>query len=87
MRIGYILGAYPGSFFSGVTDVVFDNVAGDSWISQNLGKLLAGRIDGVLDQNEYSCLEEARRQGVEDKIRVLPLPVDQIQSYLVYGER
>lgn len=85
MRIGYILGAYPGSFFAGNTDVVFDNVAGDSWIAQNLGKLLAGRIDAILDQNEHSCLAEARRQGLENRIKVLQLPVERIQSYVVFS--
>lgn len=64
---------------------MFENVAGDAWTAQNLGKLLAGRIDGVLDQNEYSCREEARRQGQENRIRVLPLPVDRVRSYVVFS--
>lgn len=33
MRIGYILGAYPGNFFARSTDITFDNLAGDSWIA------------------------------------------------------
>ncbi len=85
MRIGYILDAFPGDFFVGAKDVHFDYAPGNSWIAQNLGKLLAGRIDAILDQNEFSCLEEARRQGVEGRVRVLVLPVEGFKSYVVFS--
>lgn len=85
MRIGYLLGAYSGSFFAGTTDVTFDYVAGDTWIAQNLAKLLAGRIDAILDQNEFSCRAEARRQGVEAKIRVVLLPGNDVNGYVLFS--
>ena len=86
MKIGYLLGAYPGSFFKGDTGVQFDLIAGDSWIEQNIGKLLLGRIDGILDQNDYSCIAAARRQGVENRIKVLRLPGDGIKSYVTFSK-
>lgn len=85
MRIGYLLGAYPGSFFEGASDVTFDCVAGDTWIAQNLSKLLMGRVDAVLDQNEYSCLAEARLQGAEKRIRVIPLTGRDVNGYVVFS--
>lgn len=85
MRIGYLLGAYTGTFFAGASDVTFDFVTGDNWIAQNLAKLLAGRIDAILDQNEYSCRFEARRQGNESRIKVLPLPGNDVKGYVVFS--
>lgn len=85
MKIGYILGAYQGVFFDGAKDVTFDYATGDYWIPQNLGKLLARRIDAILDQNEYSCLFEARKQGIEDKIKVLTIPGGGFQGYVVFS--
>ncbi len=86
MKIGYLLGAYPGSFFKGDTGVQFDLIAGDSWIEQNVDKLLLGRIDGILDQNDYSCIAAARRKGVEDRIKVLRLPGEGIKSYIAFSK-
>lgn len=85
MRIGYLLGAYTGTFFTGVSDVTFDYVAGDAWIAQNLSKLLTGRIDAILDQNEYSCLAEARKQGTDQRIRVLLLPGNAVKGYVLFS--
>jgi ABC-type amino acid transport substrate-binding protein len=87
MRIGYLLGAYTGTFFARATGVTFDSVAGDSWIAQNLAKLLSYRIDAILDQNEFSCLAEARRQGLEKKIRVIPLPGDSVKGYVIFSRK
>lgn len=86
MRIGYLLGAYPGSFFTNAAGVEFETVAGDTWIAQNLGKLLSGRIDAILDQNDYSCIAEARRQGVEGRIKVFRLPGEGVKSYVVFSK-
>lgn len=85
MRVGYLLGAYAGTFFAARSNVEFDYVSGDSWVAQNFAKLLAGRIDAILDQNEYSCLAEARAQGVESKIRVIPLPGAPVKGYAVFS--
>jgi ABC-type amino acid transport substrate-binding protein len=87
MRIGYLLGAYTGSFFTGATGITFDYVAGDTWIVQNLGKLLSHRIDAILDQNEYSCLAEARRQNLGNKVRVILLPGKDVKGYVVISRK
>ncbi len=87
LRIGYLLGAYPGSFFVKATGVTFEYVAGDTWIVQNMGKLFSNRIDAILDQNEFSCLAEARRQGIEKKIRVLPLPGEDVKGYVIFSRK
>ncbi|HNY22548.1 MAG TPA: transporter substrate-binding domain-containing protein [Treponemataceae bacterium] len=85
MRIGYILGGYTGSFFNGKKNVTFEYVSGDAWIAQNFSKLMSGRIDAILDQNEYSCLAEARQRGVEKQIKVLLLPGAPVKSYVVFS--
>lgn len=86
MKIGYLLGAYPGSFFKDTRVVEFDLISGDRWIDQNLGKLLLGRIDGILDQNDYSCVAAARRMGVEDRVKVLRLPVEGVKTYIAFSK-
>lgn len=85
MRVGYILGGYTGSFFNGEKNISFEYVSGDAWIAQNLSKLMAGRIDAILDQNEYSCLAEARQRGIENQIKVLLLPGAPVKSYVVFS--
>lgn len=86
MKIGYLLGAYPGSFFKDAKGLDFDLIAGEGWIEQNLGKLLLGRIDAILDQNDYSCIATARRKKVEGEIKVLRLPGEGIKSYVVFSK-
>lgn len=85
-RIGYLKGASVAAFFKGNSAVVFENVTGENWIQQNLGKLLAGRIDAAMDNNAYSYLEEARRQGLESKIKTLRIPGEGTGFYVVFSK-
>lgn len=86
MKIGYLSGAITTSFFANATGIRFESVSGDTWIQQNLAKLLTRRIDAALDNNAYSYLEEARKTGVTDKIRTLSLPEKGTNYYVVFSK-
>lgn len=86
MKIGYLSGAITTPFFMNATDIQFEYVNGDTWIRQNLAKLLIGRIDAALDNNAFSYLEEARQLGVTDKIKTLPLPESGMNFYVVFSK-
>lgn len=87
MTIGYLLGAFQGNFFNNSAAVKFDLVSADEWLKQNLAKLIAKRVDAVLDQNAYSLVAEARSMGIEKKIKLLYLPVDMIEGYAIFSKK
>ncbi len=86
MKIGFLGGAAIPSFFDSAKSVVFESVSGDSWIRQNLARLLAGRIDAAMDMNAYSYREEAKRQGVESKIKTLRIPGEETRFYVAFSK-
>lgn len=76
MTVGYVADSTVPPFMD-VTGVFrFDLISGDDWVAQNLTRLLRRRIDVAFDLNPYSFLLEAKRQGVQDEIRVIPIPGD-----------
>ena len=89
MTIGFLSGATSvGDFFSSdPTAVKFDLISGDTWLQQNLSKLLAGRIDAAMDQNPYSYLAEAKNRGVAGKIKVIELPGKGTDAYVVFSRK
>lgn len=88
MKIGYLESAIKTSFFdSAPSDITFDLINGDTWVRQNLEKLLAGRIDAALDQNLVSYLDEAKKTGIAYKIKTIPLPGDGTEGYVVFSKK
>ncbi|HMA64284.1 MAG: substrate-binding periplasmic protein [Fibrobacterota bacterium] len=87
MRIGYLAGAELGGFFRNAPDVKFELISGDTWLRQNLEKLLAGRIDAAFDQNNVSYLDEAKKMGIVDKIKTIPLPGTGNEGYIVFSKK
>ncbi|POR04656.1 hypothetical protein AU468_02995 [Alkalispirochaeta sphaeroplastigenens] len=63
----------------------FDFVRGQDWITQNLLKLLAKRCDAILDLNPHSYAIAADRQNLGDRIRIIPLPVEPTDFYVVFS--
>jgi ABC-type amino acid transport substrate-binding protein len=86
-KIGYLFGANIGPFLSSSSAIQFEFVSGDDWIQKNLAKLLSGRIDAALDNNAYSYLAEAKKQGVDDKIKTIPLPGKGTEFYVVFSKK
>lgn len=87
LKIGYLAGAELGGFFRNSPDVKFELISGDTWLRQNLEKLLAGRIDAAFDQNAVSYLDEAKKMGIIDKIKTIPLPGTGNEGYIVFSKR
>jgi len=86
-KIGYLDGAVKSKFFDTIPDTKFDLINGDTWLHQNLEKLLAGRIDAAFDQNAVSYIDEAKKMGVSDKIKTLPLPGAGTIGYVVFSKK
>jgi polar amino acid transport system substrate-binding protein len=86
IKIGYLKGAITSSFFKDAVNIEFDSVSGDDWIKQNLAKLLAGRIDAAMDNNAYSYWEEARKQRVAHKIKIINIPGERTNYYVVFSK-
>ncbi len=87
LTIGYLSGADPGPFFETSANTTFDNVSGETWIKQNLAKLILGRIDAALDQNSYSYLAEAKEQGISNLVKTIPLPGEGVGAYVVFSKK
>jgi len=88
MKIGYLVSAIKSNFFDNTpSDVTFDLINGDTWVRQNLEKLLAGRIDAAFDQNAVSYLDEAKKLGVTHKIKTIPLPGEGTEGYVVFSKK
>jgi len=87
MRIGYLLGANLGTFLESSNSIQVEYVGGDDWVRLNLAKLLSGRIDAALDNNAYSYLAEAKRQGVMGTIKTLPLPGEVSDYYVAFSKK
>jgi polar amino acid transport system substrate-binding protein len=88
LKIGYLLGAVKAHFFDNApTDITFELISGDTWVRQNLEKLLAGRIDAAFDQNAVSYLNEAKNMGVIDKVKTIPLPVEGTEGFVVFSKK
>jgi polar amino acid transport system substrate-binding protein len=87
MTIGYLLGSTVPKVLDFPDVYKFDLVSGDNWINNNLTKLLDKRIDAALDLNPYSFVAEAKRIGAKNKIRVLPIPGNATEFYVLFSKK
>jgi len=87
MTIGYIPTSPIPKFLDAPDKVKFDLLGADNWVEMNLKKLLAGRVDAVLDQNPYSFVAEAKKTGIQSKLKVLPLPVEGTKGYMLFSKK
>jgi hypothetical protein len=87
-RIGFVKTqspVYPSFIADHADRLVLDELAGEDWTLRNIKKLLEGRLDAVFELNKYSLSYNARMAGVEDNIRILPLPTSPIDHYYVFS--
>lgn len=87
MTIGYIPNSPIPPFLNDPSIVKFDLIGSENWLAQNYQKLLAGRVDAVMDQNPYSFFAEAKKSGNQDKIKVLLLPVEGTNAYMLFSKK
>jgi ABC-type amino acid transport substrate-binding protein len=90
---GYKIGAVVS--LSGLYTPFFDNhrdkitlvtLGGDTWLEQNLKKLLALRIDAIFDRQPYSVQFIATEMHIQDQIKLLPLPEPATPMYIVFSK-
>ena len=87
LTIGYIHGSTIPDFLKVENVFEFENISGEDWVKQNLLKLRSRRIDAVLDLNPHSFLVEAKRLKISDKVRIIPLPVEPTDFYVVFSKK
>ncbi len=84
MKLGFITSAHVPRF---VIDerIEIEYVTTTDFRQTNHLKLMAGRVDALLDINYVSFLFDMRRRGYLQDLRVLPIPVDQVPIYSIFG--
>lgn len=71
----YRSGAILPDYLRGIKDVMeIEYLARDTWIQQSLQMLAFGRIDGIINMSELSIIYEARKLGLLNKIKMIPIP-------------
>ncbi len=83
-RIGFIKSAYIPPLLVHER-IAFDLISSEDYREVQLKMLIARRVDAVLDLNLVSFVHYLRQYGYEDKVRVLPLPVEKVKVYSIFG--
>ena len=90
---GYKIGTAES--LSGLFSPFFDNhrekitleaLGSDTWLEQNIRKLLLLRIDAIFDRQPYSVQFIATKIHIEDQIKILPLPEPATPMYIVFSK-
>ncbi|MGE0084036.1 MAG: substrate-binding periplasmic protein [Desulfococcaceae bacterium] len=63
-----------------------ETLGGESWIKQNIMKLLANRIDAFFDRQPYTPLFVAAALQLDDRIKALPVPDPPTPMYIVFSK-
>jgi polar amino acid transport system substrate-binding protein len=87
MTIGYISSSPIPKFLDNPEIVKFEFISSENWLELNYRKLLSGRIDAILDQNSYSGIAEAKKTGNQNKVKVLELPVEGVNAYMLFSKK
>lgn len=83
LRIGFLEAAYVPPLF--VHDRIhFELVQNEDYRQLNLNKLWAGRLDAILDINYISLTYYLKQKGYENKVRILPLPVEAVPVFTLF---
>lgn len=87
LRIGYLTGSTIPKAID-VPDVYkLDLMSGTDQAKTNLGKLIAKRIDAILDLNPYSYMIEAKKIGAQNQIKSIPLPGDGTEFFVLFSKK
>ena len=83
LRIGYVEGAMYSPFIKN-DKISIDFTKGADYKKNNFDKLMLKRIDAIYDANDVSNPWDAKKYGLNDKIKVVLLPIDPTQIYTVF---
>lgn len=83
-KIGFVDNAYLPDFFVD-SGIELELIPAVDYREINMRKLIAGRIDAVLDINLDSFAYYLKSSKYAGSVRVLPLPVDKIATYSIFA--
>lgn len=83
MKIGYVDGAFIPPIMKH-EKITIDMSKSENYKKNNFDKLLAKRIDAILDVNDISNLYEANRYGILDKIKMVLIPTDATPIFTIF---
>lgn len=63
-----------------------EELGGDTWIRQNIVKLLHGRLDALFDRQQYSIPYVAAKLGSEDRIKIISAPAPPTPMFIVFSK-
>jgi len=87
-RVGFLLGANQTKFIKDhPDDLKMEYIPGQNWVKSNLLKLINGRLDAVYDLNESTMPYEAKILGIQDQIKIIPLPEPPGQLFTVFSKK
>jgi ABC-type amino acid transport substrate-binding protein len=92
MRIGYIEGAFVPPFFKDPR-IAFDTIAtGLDYREVGFNRLIAGRVDVLLEINMVSIQYYINTHGYRNRVRLMPVPIPETPVYSIFrrtpeGER
>lgn len=84
MRLGFIASAYIPPFVQHER-IKLELVTTTDFRKNNYAKLMAGRVDALLDINYVSLLYDMRQRGYLETIRAMPIPADQVPIYCLFA--
>ncbi|MFO6422089.1 transporter substrate-binding domain-containing protein [Motilimonas sp. KMU-193] len=74
-QVGFIAGVELSPFMKAHQDQLkIEYLSQQNWLELNLLKLKRGRIDAVYGLNQISTLSQGIKMGMQDEIKLLPLP-------------
>lgn len=85
LTVGFIVGGYVPELFKHPR-ITLELVSNEDYRLANLKKLVAGRIDALLDINKVSLLYYLPRAGFEDRVRIVELPVRNSAIYSLFPD-
>lgn len=86
-RIGYLTNGNLSPIIKNNLDIInLELMSGKNWVEQNILKLISGRLDAVYDLNQNTMLYSATLLGVEDQIKIIPLPEKKMPLYVVFAK-
>lgn len=87
-RVGFLQGGNLTEFVRENMDKLkMEFIPGSNWTKSNLLKLINGRLDAVYDLNESTMLYEAKILGIQDQIKIIPLPEPPGHLFAVFSKK
>ncbi|MBU0994365.1 MAG: hypothetical protein KJ737_17880 [Proteobacteria bacterium] len=67
--------------------ITLEELGGEKWMEQNIKKLNIGRLDAMFDRQQYTMLYIAGLLGVNQTIKILPMPAPPTPMYIAFSKK